>query len=144
MYMIITSSADTVILAGRKRKKNKSLDTNVSAGSLSLQNRHSISHFQHRTFAQSLSHTSEPLCPTPPSVSGPPESVCFAVNTCLEKQKSRQVAYKKSTDFSKKLQLKQKTLSNWFWGLLLSLYNRDLSNCNKELSNYITAVRRTQ
>lgn len=49
----------------REEENNKSLDINVSAGSLSLQKWYSISSFHCTTFAQSLSHTSELLCPTP-------------------------------------------------------------------------------
>lgn len=123
----------------REQEMNKSLDINVSAGSLSLQKWHSS--FHHRTFIQNLSHTSKPICSSPSLFSGPPS---FVVNSCLENQNSRQVAYKKSTDFSKMLQLQQNTLFNWFWGLLLSLYNRELSNYNKKLSNFITAVGRIQ
>lgn len=127
----------------REEEKNKSLDISASAGSLSLQKWHY------------LSLPPQDLCPEPKPykwaslsytilILWTPTVSCFAVNSCLEKQNSGQVAYKKSTDFSKMLQLKQKTLFNWFWGLLLSLCNRDLSNDKKDLSNYITAVRRTQ
>lgn len=94
MYITITSSAETVILAGGKRKIINHWISTVQLAALGYRNYTGSSSFHHRTFDQNLSHTSEPSLSYTILILWTLRVSCLAANSHLENQNSRQVANK--------------------------------------------------
>lgn len=94
MYITITSSAETVILAAGKRKRINHWISMLQLAASSYRNYIRSSIFHHRTFAQNLSHPSEPSLPYTTLILWTLIISCLVANSHLEKQNSKQIPNK--------------------------------------------------
>lgn len=126
MYVTITSSAETVVLAGRKRKIINQCIHMLKLAAFGCRNYTGSLSFHHRTFAQNLSHP----CPTPSSFSVALESAQLetSIRQVIDKQMTSQALT------SKRLYLVELAfyLSLWIIKiyLIISLQSEEYSKSN--------------